>query len=136
VVTLTSLVPYDIGAPWERERQRFADELVAAFDPVVPGLSRHLEILETATPLTMQRYGGSPDGATYGWENTPSQSASRRLSRVTPIPELFLAGHWTHPGTGSLRCIVSGLHTAMMMMEMRGQPVPRIEPETELPPWN
>jgi prolycopene isomerase len=135
VVTMTALVPYDIGSPWEGERERFADELLTAFEPLVPGLRDELDIIATATPLTLERYAGNSQGATFGWANIPSQSASRRLSRVTPIKELFLAGHWTHPGTGSLRCLVSGLHTAMMMLEMQGQELPAIEPDTDLPPW-
>ena len=134
-LTMTSLVPYDIGSPWEQERERFARDLVRSFHHIIPGLEDQIEVLETATPLTLERYAGNDRGATYGWANTPRQTASRRLPRVTPIEGLFLAGHWTHPGTGSLRCLVSGLHTAMMYLSMLGMDLPQLEPDTELPPW-
>jgi phytoene dehydrogenase-like protein len=39
---------------------------------------------------------------------------------VTPLPGLLLAGHWTQPGTGSLRALVSGLHTAQLALLERG----------------
>ena len=135
VVSLTALVPYDIGSPWEEERERFAEELIDAFLPMVPDLRDHLEILGTATPLTLERYARNLQGATYGWANTPSQTASRRLSRVTPVEGLFLAGHWTQPGTGSLRSVVSGLHAALMMMARAGMELPHIEAEGDLPPF-
>ena len=135
VVSLTSLVPYDIGSPWEKEKERFAKELISAFRPLVPELAENCEILGTATPLTLERYAGNSLGATYGWANIPSQVASRRLGRITPVQELFLAGHWTHPGSGTVRAMVSGMHTAMMMLETRGEPLPVIEPDVELPPW-
>ena len=135
VVTLTALVPYDIGSPWEQERERFADELLDAFLPLVPDLREQLEILGTATPLTLERYAGNMQGATYGWANIPRQTESRRLSRVTPLAGLYLAGHWTSPGTGSLRSIVSGVQTAMLLMDQRGLELPHIDAEGELPPF-
>lgn len=135
VVSLTALVPYDIGKPWEQERERFADELLEAFTHLVPDLRDHLEILGTATPETLERYAGNLHGATYGWANIPSQTASRRLSRVTPVQGMYLAGHWTQPGTGSLRSLVSGLHCAFLMMAQRGMEIPHIEATGELPPF-
>ena len=34
---------------------------------------------------------------------------------------LLLAGHWTNPGTGSVRCLLSGLNAAAGVV---GQPDP------------
>jgi phytoene dehydrogenase-like protein len=36
------------------------------------------------------------------------------------VSGVFLAGHWTQPGTGSLRALVSGLHTAQMVLRSAG----------------
>ena len=51
-------------------------------------------------------------GAIYGWENTPNQTLPKRLPQQSPIEGLLLAGHWTNPGTGSVRCLLSGLSAA------------------------
>ena len=52
----------------------------------------------------------------YGWANTPAQATSQRLARRTPIGGLFLSGHWTQPGSGSLRAIFSGTQTAQEVL--------------------
>ena len=54
--------------------------------------------------------------AIYGWANTPNQTMPKRLDHVSPIEGLYLAGHWTDPGTGSVRCLLSGLRTAATIM--------------------
>jgi prolycopene isomerase len=68
--------------------------------------------VDSATPVTFQKYTLADQGAAYGWENTPDQTVPKRLDYRTPIGGLFLAGHWTHPGTGSVRCLLSGVQTA------------------------
>ncbi len=132
IVIFTALAPYD--RPWEQERERYATELVREFDAVVPGLSESVEVLETATPVTLERFALNQGGANYGWANTPRQTESRRLSHVTPIKGLFLAGHWTQPGTGSIRVIVSGLHTAIIVIAMAGEQPPMLRREADMPP--
>lgn len=38
---------------------------------------------------------------------------------------LFLAGHWTTPGSGTIRCLVSGYHTAQVVLGFTGaDPIP------------
>jgi prolycopene isomerase len=61
-------------------------------------------------------------GAIYGWENILSQNVPKRLGQVSPVEGLFLAGHWTDPGTGSFRVIYSGLQTAMIALGYKSLP--------------
>lgn len=120
VVAMTSLARYDIGRPWSEAIEGYADEVLAAFEVVFPGLRESLTFMDTATPATMQRYCRNAGGAAYGWENTPTQSGGKRTPHQPPLPGLFLAGHWTQPGSGSLRAIVSGLHTAQLVLTSTG----------------
>jgi phytoene desaturase len=136
LVILTSLAPYDIGRPWEDERERFAEEMLREFDThVFPGLRDHLTFRETATPLSLERFTLNHRGSIYGWEVTPSQTGSKRLSHDTPIQGLYLAGHWTHEGPASFRVILSGIETGRMVLERAGlgHAVPTFRP-TDLPP--
>ncbi len=134
LVIITALVPYDIGKPWEQERERYGEQLLKSFDSVYPGLSESLTYYETATPLVLERYAMNHGGAAYGWANTPGQTASKRLPHITPIEGLYLSGHWTQPGTGSIRVLVSGVHTAMMVLARAGEPLPDLSPPDELAP--
>jgi len=115
LVVVSSLAAYDPAADWERERERFREELLGAGERMLPGFRDGLTFTEMATPETLRRLIGNQGGAAYGWENTPAQCTPKRLPRVTSVEGLVLSGHWTEPGTGSFRSIVSGLQTAMVL---------------------
>ena len=117
---------------WDTIRDEYARELLAAAEEAIPALAGAVEVVETATPETFERYAGNTNGAAYGWANTPSQVASRRLSHVTPIRGLYLSGHWTQPGSNSIRVLMSGVHTAQIALAQAGEPVPQLEPEDQL----
>ena len=89
-------------------REAFVEELLAAYEPLLPGLRESLTFLESATPRTLERYSANHAGAIYGWENSPAHAGTRRLHHRTPVEGLFLCGHWTQPGSGSFRVIFSG----------------------------
>ncbi|HEV3071746.1 MAG TPA: NAD(P)/FAD-dependent oxidoreductase [Solirubrobacteraceae bacterium] len=122
VIVLSSLMPYDIGEPWEQAKPRYMELMLDAAERVLPGYRDALTFADCATPATFERYTLAQQGAAYGWENTPDQTVPKRLDFRTPIEGLFLAGHWTHPGTGSIRCLLSGAQTAAAI-EGREHPV-------------
>lgn len=111
IVIFTSLMPYD-AADWESERERYKEMLLDEVERIMPGYRDGLTFVDTATPLTFERYTLAREGAIYGWDNTPQQTVPKRLGPVTPISNLYLAGHWTHPGCGSVRCLLSGAGAA------------------------
>ena len=112
IVLFTSLMPYDIGEPWDGAKERYTEAMLEQVEAVMPGYRDATTFVDSATPATFERYTRAQQGAAYGWENTPSQTVPKRLDYRTPIEGLFLAGHWTHPGTGSVRCLLSGAQTA------------------------
>lgn len=122
VIVFSSLMPYDVGEPWEQAKPRYMELMLDAVERVLPGYRDALTFADGATPATFQRYTLAEQGAAYGWENTPDQTVPKRLDFRTPIEGLFLAGHWTHPGTGSIRCLLSGAQTAAAI-EGREHPV-------------
>jgi phytoene desaturase len=122
IIVFSSLMPYDIGEPWEQAKPRYMEMMLDAAERVLPGYRDALTFADCATPATFQRYTLAEQGAAYGWENTPDQTVPKRLDFRTPVEGLFLAGHWTHPGTGSIRCLLSGAQTAAAI-EGREHPV-------------
>lgn len=134
LVIVSSLAPYELDEPWDDAKQRYEQEFVGVVDRVFPGLGQELNVVELATPLTLERYTLNARGAIYGWANTPRQIASRRPSHVTPIPGLYLSGHWTQPGANCLRVLLSGIHTAQIALGLAGEPVPHFETDDSLAP--
>jgi len=120
IVVLSSIARHEVGRPWKELREPFAEQLIDEFEEVLPGLRESITFMEVATPDTLQRYTRNSEGAIYGWENTPGQSGGRRTANSPPVEGLVLAGHWTQPGSSSLRVTVSGLNAADMTMEANG----------------
>ena len=119
LIILSSLAAYDIGRPWAGEKARFTEALLGELEALLPGVRDALTFVESATPLTMQRYTQGTAGAIYGWENSVAQAGSKRLSYVTPIPGLYLSSHWGPPG-GSWRVMISGSHVAKIILASEG----------------
>jgi phytoene dehydrogenase-like protein len=116
LMTITSLVPYDIGVSWREEKPKYAESLMRKVESKFPGLSQHTLMMEGATPRTMERYTLNLTGAIYGWEVSPRQVGRNRLGHKTPIEGLYLSGHWTQPGGGIYGVIVSGIQTAQLIL--------------------
>lgn len=108
------MAPYRDAKFWEANRQRMVETLVARAEKLLPGLSGHIRVVDSATPLTLEKYTGGYQGATYGWQAVSEQSGIGRLSPVTPWDNLFIAGHWTRPGSGISAVANSGYLAARM----------------------
>jgi phytoene dehydrogenase-like protein len=73
--------------------------------PALRGKMTHLFDLG---PRQLETISGNPEGAAYGWVQSPEQSGIRRLGIKTPITGLYLAGQWSMPGGGIAGVITSG----------------------------
>ena len=95
---------------YRKEKERMADVLIRkAEKTLLPGLTRAVEVRESATPLTVVRYTGHHRGAIYGWDQTVNNSGSTRVGHATPVKDLYLAGAWSRPGHGYGAVIPSGI---------------------------
>ncbi|WP_078392756.1 phytoene desaturase family protein [Shouchella patagoniensis] len=106
-VALTTLVPYDIGQNWKEVKPIYQDRMIEMAESLIPGLSENLEWVESATPLTMERYTKNSFGSIYGWEQSGAQM-NARPQHETPIKGLYISGQWTDPGGSVVSVILSG----------------------------
>jgi phytoene desaturase len=117
VVIIMTMAPYYLaGKSWREEKERFARNLIARAEKLIPHLSQHIVVQDAATPLTYERYTLNTMGAAMGWAFSP-QMFMKRLEQKTPIPNLYLAGHWAMPGGGVPAVALSGLRAARMILD-------------------
>lgn len=108
--------PYHLGGrDWKEEKARITEAVIKRMEDIIPGLSRHILVKDSGTPLTVERYTLNTEGAVIGWDCT-SPNILTRIPNKTPIKNLYLTGHWTFPGGGMALVIGSGLMTAQMVL--------------------
>jgi prolycopene isomerase len=112
LMTLTTLVPYGAAKSWRAEKPARVDAMIAQAAKRFPGLRESVLFAEGGSPRTMERYTRNSDGALYGWALAPEQIGPGRPTNETPLPGLWLAGHWAQPGGGVYGVVTSGVNAA------------------------
>ena len=122
IFTLVSLEKeYDEVEDWDDFKSKLTETTIDYLEELIPGLRDHIEIVEAATPKTLERYTLNSKGAAYGWAVTKEQTGNNRLQHTTPFSGLYLAGHWTNPGPGITSVVSSGWKVANIILKEEGK---------------
>ncbi|WP_081467746.1 phytoene desaturase family protein [Spirochaeta thermophila] len=118
------------GSPYERwsglgreaykeQKQKEAWNLIREAEKFIPGLSNHIRVMESATPLTFERYTGNWRGATAGWNWDPSRNPHIHPVRdLAIIKGLYFAGHWVYSPGGVPTAMITAWHVARQILKM------------------
>jgi phytoene dehydrogenase-like protein len=126
VVRIMTPASYTFRSGWEwNDRARYriikkemAQRLIRTVEKrYLPGLSARIQVVEAATPCTLERYTANEGGATYGLAPTPGQFGIGRPANRTPLRGLYLAGHYTRPSHGIVGAALSGRFVADMITQ-------------------
>jgi len=108
------LAPGSRGAEYEAIKEGIGRQLIRTAEGLIPGLSRHLDLVEYATPLSHEYWVNAVQGGLYGPEETADQMGlGRFVSFRSGIDGLYLAGAGTLGG-GVNACIGSGIQAATL----------------------
>lgn len=114
------------GGRYRREetyRQRKAEiteRMLTAAEKVLGPIRDRIVHLETATPLTHQRYTHSTGGTSYGYLHSPEQSGENRPPHRTEIEGLWVVGANSSSGHGIAGAMTGGVSCAGQIMDRRG----------------
>jgi phytoene dehydrogenase-like protein len=97
-------------------KRKVADEVVATAEKIFPDLSRHIVVMDIATPLTMERYTLNTDGAITGWGEAFFKGFFGGSIR-TPIKNLLTVGHWSFSTGGISIAMLSGQKAAETILK-------------------
>jgi phytoene desaturase len=115
---LSVKAPYHLGLGWDQKvKDQLSARLITKASAFIPDLERRILVRVETTPKTIEQWTSNRWGAAYGWAQIPSQSGIYRLQRATPIPNLYLTGHWTSPGGGISGVVASGELTAAAILK-------------------
>lgn len=102
---------------WIDNKEKLSESFIKRIEEdAIPGLSKHIQYKDAATPYTLYRYTSNYKGAAFGWACTPSQLAISDFRKPSFIQGLYLTGHWTTKGLGIPGVAYVGFDTAKMIL--------------------
>jgi phytoene dehydrogenase-like protein len=112
ILSLFAPIPYRLPGmtDWRERKIEYTERFIRLASAVFPGLEKRIVVTDAATPDTLVRYTGNREGA-LGWNYTP-EGISGRPDNASPVPGLWLTGHWTVPGVGVHGAVQSGFITS------------------------
>jgi phytoene dehydrogenase-like protein len=126
-INISSLIPYHHPQNWfihgtvKREYQHFkkqiAEKIIQNMSRYIPDLRERIVVMDTATPLTLERYTLATKGGLQGLAHTREQSGRQRGSLNTPIENLYQAGQYVFPGAGIVTVTMCGNMCADLILQ-------------------
>ena len=87
-------------------------------EKLIPGIRDQIEYYEIATSKTVARYTLNPEGAVYGFAQTPQRIM---YNKIQSIDNLHFASAWTKIGGGFSGAIFSGYLCAIDILRKNRQ---------------
>lgn len=97
-------------------RQQYADVVVKKAEKALPDLKGRIQVIDTATPVTLQRYTKNHRGAAFGWKHVPGNF----MMNGHGLKNFHIAGHWSEMGGGVLAAAYSGAKAAAAILTKEG----------------
>ncbi len=106
------------------KKDRVALIVVEQLNRRFPGISRQVEMVNVATPVTFEHYTGNWKGSFEGWLLTPRNAFTmmKRMRQTLPgLQNFFMCGQWVEPGGGLPTSVMSGRRLVKAMCKQDGK---------------
>jgi phytoene dehydrogenase-like protein len=101
---------------YKLEKEKWADFLIGLAEKyLIPGLRKHISVMDISSPATYSRYSGSPSGSQYDMASYVDNFGLKRLSTITPVKGLYQPKF----AQGVFGTIHGGLHAVDQIMGRR-----------------
>lgn len=110
--TLISIIPTEYGywkslsldkARYKEEKKRIAGTVIGELNKRFPGIQDDIEVVDVATPVTLERYTGNWKASFEGWLLTmdTGKFMIKPMKNTLPgLKDFYMAGQWVKPGGG------------------------------------
>ncbi len=123
---------YEDRERYKEEKQRIADNVVAAIEGRFPAISGRVEAVDVATPVTYKRYTNNWQGSFEGWLLTTKnmgESMLKGMDKTLPgLADFYMIGQWVMPGGGLPPAAQSGRDVIHILCHKDGRPFTTTEP--------
>lgn len=113
-------VRYRRDETYRARKAEITERMLTAAESVLGPFRDHIVHLETATPLTHERYTHASGGTSYGYQHSPEQTGPNRPSNQTEIEGLWVTGANTSAGHGIAGAVTGGVSCAGHILDRRG----------------
>jgi phytoene dehydrogenase-like protein len=86
--------------PYAAEKERIARECIQRLDTRFPGFAGQVEVIDVATPATLERYTGNWQASFEGFLPTPRSVRFAIPNRLPGLDNFYMAGQWVRAGGG------------------------------------
>ncbi len=94
---------------YRRLKNVAGEGMLSVVEKFIPGIRDEIQVMETASPITMERYTMNSWGSSIGWTWDPKLMPKIKNPSIhTPVKNLFTIGHWTMIPTGVSGAAASG----------------------------
>ncbi|HEY0712838.1 MAG TPA: NAD(P)/FAD-dependent oxidoreductase [Polyangia bacterium] len=109
------------GVRYEAEKDEVALRLLERLEPLLPGLTLGVRMLDMATPLTFWRHARSWRGAYEGWMPSADAVFGHVPKTLPGLRDFYMAGQWVEPGGGVPTALMSGRQLVQILCERTGR---------------
>lgn len=93
---------------YKQKKEEVVQELLSGLEEIHPGISGDIEMIDSATPMTYERYTSNRNGTYEGWFFTPGALNLRICKQLPGLKNFYMAGQWVQPGGGLSSSLKSG----------------------------
>ena len=105
---------------YQAEKKQIADRVTAAFEARFPQAKGKFEVVDIATPATVERYTGNWRGSMEGWLLTPTTGFKSLPTTLPGLKDFYMAGQWLSPGGGLPSGVMTGRAVARRICRKAG----------------
>lgn len=90
---------------YKAKKEKTIASFIDRLEKLIPGVKAAIEYVDAGTSATVKRYTLNPEGAVYGFAQTPSR---KLFDSFKPIDNLHIASAWGRTGGGFSGVIIGG----------------------------
>jgi phytoene dehydrogenase-like protein len=122
-LTMLYFLNKSYSSDWKKDKPAWTERMLTHAEKLFPGLRDCIDLVESGSPDTFERYTANTCGALYGFENTKNIYGEAKLPISTHLDNLYQTGHWGKPGCGVLNVMLNGYQTYHTILKNHQQGV-------------